>query len=211
MRKLLLATVFTAAAVISSSYAHAQSQPFPCSQVSASEFRDAFNAPVSVLAIGSVEWATNNVCSILLDTTAGRVRFWFTAGYDLENRPMWMKLRVEAVSFNTVPAYAPPPPPPAPMQPVTTTTERPDPAFTSFTAGKRDRLAWESFYASVVGDEKDGALWWSSQRSLKSPGSCSVAPSDLFRHGCEEAQAILGPSDVKRRIDPAYRAGFNSL
>ena len=81
----------------------------------------------------------------------------------------------------------------------------------SFFSGKAHRMAWENFIGGIVGDERDGAIWWSGQRSLKTQGSCSTATNDQFRRGCEEAQAILGPSDVLRKTNPAYRYGWNSL
>jgi len=101
-----------------------------------------------------------------------------------------------------VPNFAPPHPVAAPPA---------DPNFASFTAGKTRRMAWETFFGSIAGDEHDGALWWAGQRSLKAPGSCATGRNDQYRRGCEEAQAILGPSDVLRKTNPAFRAGWNSL
>jgi hypothetical protein len=86
-----------------------------------------------------------------------------------------------------------------------------DPDVLAFAKGKRDRLGWENFFAGVVGDTRDGALWWTGQRSLKVSGSCSTGQTVEFRHGCEQAQAILGPTDVLRKTSPAYRSGWNSF
>jgi hypothetical protein len=76
--------------------------------------------------------------------------------------------------------------------------------------GKRDRTTWEEFTGRIAGEERGGALWWAAQRSLKVPGSCSSSQSEAYRKGCEEAQVMLGPSDVQRKANPSYRAGWNS-
>jgi hypothetical protein len=86
-----------------------------------------------------------------------------------------------------------------------------DPDFQAFAKGKRDRIGWENFFSGVVGDERDGAFWWTGQRSLKNPGSCSTGHTIEFQHGCEEAQVILGPTDLLRKTSPIYRSGWNSL
>jgi hypothetical protein len=96
---------------------------------------------------------------------------------------------------------------PVPLPPST----RDDPENASFNAGKRDRTIWERFTTQIAGVERDGALWWAGQRSLKVPGSCSSSLSEAYRQGCEEARAMLGPFDVQRKANQNYRAGWNSL
>jgi hypothetical protein len=63
----------------------------------------------------------------------------------------------------------------------------------SFQMGKRDRSTWEEFTGRITGEEREAALWWASQRSLKAPGSCAFGRSETYRRGCEEAQACSVP------------------
>ena len=223
--------------------AHAQAEAAsvspPCTAIPAASFVNTFKegSGIDIIDLGDVVREpryNNNVCSILIDTSLGRIRFYFTADRSVgSGHLIWRQVAIEEVPAGTpiartppMPTYTPPPavtiaPPPAPAPtPVVVAPSAPppapaaapiDPDFAAFTKGKQQRIGWENFIGSIVGDEHDGAVWWSGQRSLKNPGSCGSGPSDTFRKGCEEAQAILGPSDVQRRINPAYRAGWNSL
>jgi hypothetical protein len=80
----------------------------------------------------------------------------------------------------------------------------------AFRDGAADRAAWEYWFGGLVGDERDGALYWASQRSLPSPGSCA-ALSGAKALGCREAQTRLSPSDARRKTEPEYKAGWNSI
>jgi hypothetical protein len=115
----------------------------------------------------------------------------------------------DAKQLNKSPAPVQVAPPAEPS--VSSNTNPIGPDALAFAKGKHDRMSWENFVASVVGDARDGANWWAGRRSLKAPGSCSFGPTAEFRRGCEEAQAMLGPSDVLRKTSPAYREGWNSL
>lgn len=204
--------------------AHAQA-PLPCEAVSSNAFStEQWYAPstgIAILEAGTVvsENRGSNLCSILLDTSRGRVRFYFTTAVGVGGGVIVSRVAVREVALEAPPvrpAYVPfTPPPQAPMtQPVSLPTAAPptvDPNYAAFSSGRSQRIAWETFIGGVVGDEHDGAVFWSGQRSLRNPASCSTAPTDLFRRGCEEAQAILGPSDVLRKTNPAYRLGWNSL
>ena len=80
----------------------------------------------------------------------------------------------------------------------------------AFRDGAADRKAWEIWFEGLVGEEGDGALYWASQRSLPSPGSCALLDATKAV-GCREAQTRLSPSDARRKTEPEYRAGWNSI
>ncbi len=101
-----------------------------------------------------------------------------------------------------------------PNQPEATPLPSADPDFLS---GLNDRKSWEAWFTAQSGVFKDGALYWTTQRSLRNPGPCNDAPqSDLdqlpqFLAGCETAKRLLASSDIKRRASPEYRRGWNSF
>jgi hypothetical protein len=84
----------------------------------------------------------------------------------------------------------------------------------AFEEGLADRQAWEDWFANLSGPFKDGAEYWSGQRSIPKPGSCygpgGQNPGD-WTMGCLAAKRLLVPSDVRRKLEPDYRAGWNSL
>jgi hypothetical protein len=103
----------------------------------------------------------------------------------------------------TPPVYvAPPSLPPAPAAPPVATTV--------YEQGRTDRLAWETWFNSLSGDYKEGARYWSGQRSLPHPGPCT-SPTKDFEDGCQAAQVKLSSADARRKSEPDYRAGWNSL
>lgn len=82
-----------------------------------------------------------------------------------------------------------------------------------FIQGQTDRQGWESWFGALTGDYRDGAWYWSGQRSLPNPGSCNSAPpfiSGDWTAGCFAAQQRLAASDVRRKTEPDYRLGWNS-
>ncbi len=87
----------------------------------------------------------------------------------------------------------------------------------SFAAGAADRNAWETWFRSLNGDVRAGAESWASRRSLRHPGSCepSYAAADadrqLWIEGCRAAQQRLAVPDARRKADPKYKHGWNSL
>lgn len=83
--------------------------------------------------------------------------------------------------------------------------------------GLRDRTAWEDWFGSLSGATRDGALWWSGERSKNDPetcenhGSVQIDPgSDGWLDGCRQARARLTPADQRRLTEPDYRSGWNS-
>src|ERR1044072_3193957 len=82
----------------------------------------------------------------------------------------------------------------------------------SFDQGVADRDTWEHWTASLSGAELDGVTFWSSQRSLPRPGTCT-GPASIpaeWRRGCVEAQRRLALIDVRRKSEPDYKSGWNS-
>jgi hypothetical protein len=92
--------------------------------------------------------------------------------------------------------------PPAPTAPATLSAD----------AGRADRLAWQGWLATLSGPYRDGALFWTTQRSMPQPASCfgpnSVSRGD-FTLGCEAAKQRLALSDARSRASADYRAGWN--
>jgi hypothetical protein len=79
--------------------------------------------------------------------------------------------------------------------------------------GLADRRAWETWFARLSGAYKDGAEYWTGQRSTPRPGSCyGPAGQNLgdWTAGCLDAKRTLALSDIRRKSEPDYRAGWNS-
>jgi len=114
--------------------------------------------------------------------------------------------------------------PPLPSPPPATTSnagsgEVPT-AVLSYYQGHADRVRLEKLDNSLQGAEKQGFVFWSAQRSLSNPMSCTdganaAFPNDpndeaTFVQGCQEGQVQLAPTDVRRKTDALYRAGWNA-
>lgn len=84
-----------------------------------------------------------------------------------------------------------------------------DEASPSFLQGKIDRTAWEQWFATLSGDTRLGSEYWTKERSKHRPGNC-VGTLD-FTQGCQTTKQRLALSDVKRKTDPQYWWGWNSL
>ena len=83
----------------------------------------------------------------------------------------------------------------------------------AFKDGLTDRRILETWFAGLAGSFKDGAEYWSAQRSIPKPGSC-YAPTGQnlgdWTAGCLATKWVFTPSDVRRKSEPEYRAGWNS-
>ena len=79
----------------------------------------------------------------------------------------------------------------------------------TFQQGLTDRQAWEAWLAGTKGNYHLGAFFWSAQRSLLHPASCYTLFGDAAA-GCLAAKVRLDPTDVRRKADPTYRAGWNN-
>ena len=98
--------------------------------------------------------------------------------------------------------------------PATATASLPPTLSPSFTSGLSDRKAWESWFASLTGPARDGAAFWASQRSLPHPQPCTgdgSATAPAWVTGCQLASQMLAPFDVRRRREPDYKRGWNSV
>ncbi len=83
----------------------------------------------------------------------------------------------------------------------------------AYEEGLADRRAWENWFAGLMGAFKDGAEYWTGQRSIPKPGSCYGPVGQNLGNwtaGCVEAKRILAPSDIRRKSESDYRAGWNS-
>ena len=110
-----------------------------------------------------------------------------------------------------VPAVAPPAQP-SPQAPPVTASIAPQ-AVESFSAGLADRKAWEAWVSELSPSAHQGAEFWASQRSLREPEPCEGQPAidQAWLSACNEAKSLLSASDLRRHLDPLYRAGWNSL
>ena len=80
-------------------------------------------------------------------------------------------------------------------------------------AGTRRSGGIRKWFASLSGDYRRGADWWTGHRSLPHAGTCNgpaAAMNQQFTLGCEAAKARLASKDVKRKSDPDYKRGWNS-
>jgi hypothetical protein len=80
---------------------------------------------------------------------------------------------------------------------------------TPFQQGLADRQGWENWFVGLTGDYRAGAYYWSGQRSLPQPGSCTTLGGDATA-GCFAAQGRLASTDARRKSEPDYRLGWNS-
>lgn len=79
--------------------------------------------------------------------------------------------------------------------------------------GRADRVAYEAWFSGLQGDIRAGAESWAGRRSLRSPGNCEAAAgqSPLWSTGCSMARQKLAPLDGRRKAEPDYRRGWNSV
>ncbi len=114
----------------------------------------------------------------------------------------------------TAPASAASPaasPAPAPaIIPASAVPAQPLALSNSFNRGLADRTAWETWFSTLSGHAQAGAAYWAAQRSKPHPGSCELLPDPVSMQGCADAKARLLDSDLLRKSDPDYRAGWNS-
>ena len=95
-----------------------------------------------------------------------------------------------------------------PTQAAEAATTAPDTA--SFDAGKAGRQTWEVWFARTAGPYRAGASWWAAHRSLAN-ASCTALRDPASLVGCRDAKAVMDPFDARRRADPDYRTGWNSV
>jgi hypothetical protein len=78
--------------------------------------------------------------------------------------------------------------------------------------GRNARAAFENWFNGLgAGDFHDGAQYWAGHRSVKPvPTTCHFT-SPSFEQGCLEAKRQLTPSDIRRKTEPEFKVGWNSL
>ena len=115
------------------------------------------------------------------------------------------------------PASPPVSAPTAPSGPQALAQPTMNPPSLAFQQGAADRRGWEAWIGSLGTDARAGADFWAAQRSLKVPSPCA-APAGPFEvgptsweAGCVAAQTRLRAIDARRKGEPDYRAGWNSL
>jgi hypothetical protein len=125
----------------------------------------------------------------------------------------WRKVTVPPAA-NQAPAQQPSipaaPAPVAVLAPVqiAPTTLKPTATFQQGLADRGDLEAW---FSQIQGDYHEGALYWSGQRSLPHPCSCTnPSMSQPWQDGCVSAQTRLARFDERRRLEPDYKRGWNS-
>jgi hypothetical protein len=88
--------------------------------------------------------------------------------------------------------------------------KKPEPSA-AFQNGLADRGAWEQWFSRLTGDYRNGAEYWTRQRSLSRPDACYGAGRNQdFVSGCTAAKLRLDPTDVRRKAEPDYRVGWNN-
>jgi hypothetical protein len=111
-------------------------------------------------------------------------------------------------------AYSPPVTPP----PVATATPPAAEPSRAYVEGLADRQAWEHYFGTMSGPEKEGAEWWASHRSDPNNPSCFALTAEQYQNpkvgevitGCLSAKLQLDPTDKRRLAEPDYREGWRS-
>ena len=79
-----------------------------------------------------------------------------------------------------------------------------------FQQGAFDRRSWEGRFMSLIsGKYREGAEFWTYERSKKIPRTCASAEPQ-YELGCSHAKGILDGSDKRRKAEPQYWWGWNS-
>lgn len=83
----------------------------------------------------------------------------------------------------------------------------------AFDQGRADRVAYEAWFNGVQGEARAGAESWAGRRSLRTPGNCEppAGQSSQWSAGCTTARQKLAAFDARRKTEPDYRRGWNSL
>lgn len=90
-----------------------------------------------------------------------------------------------------------------------TPTNNTTPAFKD---GHADRFAYERWFAGLSGEFRNGADFWAAHRSDSTPPPTCSGPdhSKAFYDGCVNAKGRLDPTDARHKVEPQYKAGWNS-
>lgn len=126
--------------------------------------------------------------------------------------------RLEPSSSPPPPSSPQPPAPPVASLPIPAVNASPerrgavpaDPSSPAFQQGLSDRTEWEQWFASLDGDVRQGADYWTGERSKRRPGSCAIG-NPGFVQGCLTAKQKLSQPDYRRKAEPQYWWGWNSF
>ncbi len=144
-----------------------------------------------------------SVISRMIQATPGRME-WLTPS-DFKQ----MGVTVFPAASPVVPAAAGPDAGGAPAA----QTPEPPQAPVPFQQGQADRRNWEGWFASLSGAFREGAQYWTGERSKPRPGTCYGPTGQAigdWTAGCAAAKARLKDADLRRRSEPDYRTGWNS-
>jgi hypothetical protein len=77
----------------------------------------------------------------------------------------------------------------------------------------RLKSGWQGIFPDFrrVGIYQAGAAFWAGNRSLKTPPTCTNASVPAWQQGCADNRDRLSLVDVRRKTDPNYWWGWNSL
>ncbi len=97
--------------------------------------------------------------------------------------------------------------------PGTGAQERASLASPGFDQGHADRAAYEAWFSTLQGEARAGAESWAGRRSLRAPGNCdpTAGQTSEWSSGCAAVRQMLTAIDSRRKADPEYRRGWNSL
>lgn len=84
----------------------------------------------------------------------------------------------------------------------------------AFASGADDRASYESWFASLTGQFQAGVEFWATHQSGSLDATCygpSAMPITQWLSGCLMAQHRFETWDKRRKAEPDYRSGWNSL
>ena len=79
----------------------------------------------------------------------------------------------------------------------------------AFAAGIADRNGYERWIQGLTGDYLAGATYWTAHRSIPKEAHCPSGGN--LQQGCVAALQRLAVPDMRRKSDPDYRQGWNSV
>jgi hypothetical protein len=79
--------------------------------------------------------------------------------------------------------------------------------------GRLARITYENWFATLTdGPFREGVVFWTSNRSLKVPPTCTEASGNVdWRQGCTTARTWFATVDRRRKTEKDYWCGWNSL
>jgi hypothetical protein len=83
----------------------------------------------------------------------------------------------------------------------------------AYAEGRQARIEYERWFAALppAGDYRDGASFWASHRSLRPQPKCRYAGWPAWEAVCNDSRARLTPAGLRRKTEPNYWWGWNTL